>query len=112
MTPKQASALAFEMIHKFNKTYHSLSDALFTQSLKGFDHIIFEGAQGFFLDENFGTAPHNTWSTTTPKNALALCKRFGIPRSEVTIYGCMRTYATRHGAGPLPYEGDSRRASQ
>ena len=35
------SALTFEMLHKFN----TLTDDMFTQKLKGFEHIIFEGAQ-------------------------------------------------------------------
>lgn len=65
-------------------------------------HTVFEGAQGFVLDENFGFNPHTTWSTTTPSNARELCRMAGIePRS----IGVLRSYATRHGAGPLPHEG-------
>lgn len=66
-------------------------------------HTIFEGAQGFVLDENFGFNPHTTWSTTTPSNARALLRTAGVER--VRAIGCLRTYATRHGAGPLPGEG-------
>lgn len=65
-------------------------------------HTVFEGAQGFWLDESFGFQPHTTWSTTTPANARELARAAGIER--VRTVGCTRTYATRHGAGPLPGE--------
>ena len=63
---------------------------------------LFEGAQGFWLDECFGFQPHTTWSTTTPANARALARKAGI--TDVRTIGCLRTYATRHGAGPFPGE--------
>ncbi|GAA1876308.1 adenylosuccinate synthetase [Myceligenerans crystallogenes] len=69
----------------------------------GEGHTVFEGAQGFWLDECFGFQPHTTWSTTTPANARALARAAGI--DQVRTIGCTRTYATRHGAGPLPGEG-------
>ncbi|MDR2566302.1 MAG: adenylosuccinate synthetase [Bifidobacteriaceae bacterium] len=69
----------------------------------GAGRTIFEGAQGFWLDQNFGFQPHTTWSTTTPAPARRLCRQAGI--GDVTAIGCVRTYATRHGAGPLPAEG-------
>ena len=66
-------------------------------------HTVFEGAQGFVLDENFGFNPHTTWSTTTPANARKLLRDAGV--DNVRAIGCLRTYATRHGNGPLPLEG-------
>ena len=69
----------------------------------GRGHTIFEGAQGLWLDENYGTSPHTTWSTTTPANARRLARAAGI--GDVVTIGCLRTYATRHGAGPFPHEG-------
>lgn len=63
---------------------------------------VFEGAQGLLLDEQFGTAPHNTWTNTTFENA----ERYlldGFPGAIHKI-GCFRTYFTRHGAGPFPTE--------
>lgn len=67
-------------------------------------HTIFEGAQGFMLDENFGFAPHTTWSTTTPSNARELLRAAGV--QDVRAIGAIRSYATRHGAGPLPHDGE------
>lgn len=64
--------------------------------------VVMEGAQGFWLDENFGFHPHTTWSTTTPANARQLCREAGV---EASVVGVLRTYATRHGQGPFPGEG-------
>jgi len=64
-------------------------------------HIVFEGAQGVLLDENWGFHPHTTWSTCTFENARRLLQG----RTPSTEYlGVLRCFATRHGAGPLPTE--------
>jgi adenylosuccinate synthase len=63
--------------------------------------VIFEGAQGVLLDENFGFHPHTTWSTTTFKNAYDLLQDHA---DEQTRVGVIRTHMTRHGAGPLVTE--------
>jgi adenylosuccinate synthase len=63
--------------------------------------IVFEGAQGVLLDENYGFHPHTTWSTTTTKNALLMLEEAEITERPVTV-GITRSYMTRHGAGPFP----------
>lgn len=65
---------------------------------------VFEGAQGVLLDESWGFPPYNTWTNTTPANALTLLEEAGVPRSQTTVYGLTRSYATRHGPGPFPTE--------
>ena len=65
--------------------------------------IIFEGAQGVLLDENYGFAPYTTWSTTTFSNADTLIQEHAYP-GEVIRLGLLRAYGTRHGAGPFPTE--------
>lgn len=65
--------------------------------------VVFEGAQGVLLDERHGFHPHTTWSTCTSANARRLVRDFA-PRAEVETIGVLRTYAVRHGAGPLPTE--------
>lgn len=62
--------------------------------------IIFEGAQGVLLDERAEFLPHNTWSKTTLENADALLDEWKYKGERVRI-GCIRSYMTRHGAGPL-----------
>jgi adenylosuccinate synthase len=65
--------------------------------------VVFEGAQGVLLDEWRGFHPYTTWSTCTFDNALALLRDARELR-EVTRLGVLRTYATRHGPGPMPTE--------
>jgi adenylosuccinate synthase len=64
---------------------------------------IFEGAQGVLLDEDYGFAPYNTWSKTTPLNA----RSFTGDAVPTTVVGVTRTYLTRHGPGPLVTEDNS-----
>ncbi len=99
---RQAQSRTGQQLDTMTQVLHPVShDELLDQLGRG--HTIFEGAQGFWLDENFGFQPHTTWSTTTPANARRLAREAGI--DDVTTVGCLRTYATRHGAGPLPGEG-------
>lgn len=69
-------------------------DSGFTSRLLGEGPCVFEGAQGVLLDEWLGWHPHTTWSTTTFANVSALCPSF-------RRVGVVRTYTTRHGAGPF-----------
>lgn len=68
--------------------------------------VVFEGAQGVLLDENLGLHPHTTWSTTTFANAEMLLSEAGRGGSAARI-GVVRTYTTRHGAGPLVSEDEN-----
>lgn len=70
------------------------------------DHAIFEGAQGVLLDADAGFHPFTTWSRCTAANATDLLQQLA-PNSSVTQIGVMRSYAVRHGPGPLPTETDS-----
>ena len=63
--------------------------------------VVFEGAQGVLLDEWRGFHPYTTWSTCTFDNALELVREWG---GEAHRLGVVRSYATRHGAGPFPTE--------
>jgi adenylosuccinate synthase len=65
--------------------------------------VIFEGAQGVLLDAEAGFHPYTTWSRCTAENALNLIKEMA-PDSSVFQVGVMRSYAVRHGPGPLPTE--------
>ncbi len=64
--------------------------------------IMFEGAQGTFLDIDHGTYPFVTSSNTI---AGAACVGSGYgPRHLNYILGITKAYATRVGAGPFPTE--------
>lgn len=64
--------------------------------------VIFEGAQGLLLDQALGTFPHVTRSHTGLTNVVALAAELGI--DDIEVFYTMRSYVTRHGAGPLPHE--------
>jgi adenylosuccinate synthase len=64
--------------------------------------IIFEGAQGLMLDQNCRWFPHVTRSHTGLKNVIDLIKN--VADKKLTVFYVTRSYFTRHGAGPLPYE--------
>jgi adenylosuccinate synthase len=68
---------------------------------KGAD-ILFEGAQGTFLDIDHGTYPFVTSSNTTSGGA---CTGSGVPPNRMDrVVGVMKAYSTRVGEGPLPTE--------
>ena len=64
--------------------------------------IMFEGAQGSFLDIDHGTYPFVTSSNTV---AAAASTGTGVgPRNLDYILGIVKAYTTRVGAGPFPTE--------
>lgn len=65
--------------------------------------VLFEGAQGVLLDQNFGFYPHTTWTDTTAANAMKLLTESDYVESKLKL-GVIRTYSTRHGAGPFVTE--------
>ena len=65
-------------------------------------NVLFEGAQGSMLDIDHGTYPFVTSSSTVVGNAAA---GSGIsPLCLDDVYGVMKAYTTRVGAGPFPTE--------
>ena len=64
--------------------------------------MLFEGAQGTFLDIDHGTYPFVTSSNTTAGGA---CTGTGVPPHRMDrVVGVMKAYTTRVGEGPLPTE--------
>ena len=64
--------------------------------------ILFEGAQGTFLDIDFGTYPFVTSSSATSGGAAI---GTGVPPSKLEkIVGVAKAYTTRVGEGPFPTE--------
>lgn len=65
-------------------------------------HLLFEGAQGTFLDIDHGTYPYVTSSNTTAGGA---CTGSGVPPHRIQrVLGVMKAYTTRVGEGPFPTE--------
>lgn len=64
--------------------------------------ILCEGAQGTMLDVDFGSYPFVTSSNTICAGA---CAGLGIGPNKIgNVYGIMKAYCTRVGAGPFPTE--------
>ena len=65
-------------------------------------NVIFEGAQGTFLDIDHGTYPFVTSSNTLSGGA---CTGSGIGPTHITdVLGIVKAYTTRVGSGPFPTE--------
>lgn len=66
--------------------------------------ILFEGAQGAYLDVDFGTYPFVTSSNTSSAGA---CTGTGVPPHKIDrIIGVCKAYTTRVGAGPFVTEDE------
>ena len=75
---------------------------LLHEAMRRGEDILFEGAQGTFLDIDHGTYPFVTSSNTTAGGA---CTGSGIaPNKMDRVIGVMKAYTTRVGEGPLPTE--------
>jgi adenylosuccinate synthase len=71
-------------------------------AIKAGRNILFEGAQGTFLDLDHGTYPYVTSSNTTAGGA---CTGTGVPPHRIDrVIGVMKAYTTRVGEGPFPTE--------
>ncbi len=78
------------------------TEALVQAAYRNGDRILFEGAQGTFLDLDSGTYPYVTSSHPISGGA---CLGTGIgPRAIDSVLGVAKAYTTRVGAGPFPTE--------
>lgn len=70
--------------------------------------VLFEGAQGTFLDVDFGTYPYVTSSSTIAGGA---CTGLGVGPDKVgKVILVAKAYTTRVGNGPFPTEFDPKMA--
>lgn len=90
---RYAQYLAPHVTHVEDKIHKALE--------KG-ENVLFEGAQGTFLDTSMGTYPYVTSSSTL---AGGICTGSGIGPSHIDhTVGVIKAYTTRVGHGPLPSE--------
>lgn len=104
-----AEKMNYEEMHKKYSQYADtlkpfISDVeeIIHQAIENKENVLFEGAQGTFLDISLGTYPYVTSSHTI---AGGICAGAGVgpTRIDHTI-GVMKAYTTRVGNGPLPSE--------
>ena len=87
---------------KFLKPFVQNTVVLLHNAMREQADILFEGAQGTFLDIDHGTYPFVTSSNTTAGGA---CTGSGVPPHRMDrVVGVMKAYTTRVGEGPLPTE--------
>ncbi len=66
------------------------------------ENVLFEGAQGTFLDIDFGTYPYVTSSHPI---SGGVCTGIGIGPTKIDrVVGVVKAYSTRVGGGPFPTE--------
>ncbi|MBT3375528.1 MAG: adenylosuccinate synthase [Lentisphaerae bacterium] len=74
------------------------------RAAKAGKEVLFEGAQGMWLDVDFGTYPFVTSSNTT---SGAACTGGGLAPCRIDhVVGVAKAYTTRVGRGPFPTELD------
>ncbi|MSU62470.1 MAG: adenylosuccinate synthase [Pedosphaera sp.] len=104
-----AKPLSFKKVYE---TYRDAADALrpfvantvvrLHEATVSGANVLFEGAQGTFLDIDHGTYPFVTSSNTTAGGA---CTGSGVPPNRMDrVVAVMKAYTTRVGEGPLPSE--------
>jgi adenylosuccinate synthase len=75
---------------------------LVSEAVQANKRVLFEGAQGSFLDLDSGTYPYVTSSHPIAGGA---CLGTGIgPRAILNVLGVCKAYTTRVGGGPFPTE--------
>jgi adenylosuccinate synthase len=84
------------------KRYICNTPVLLNEAIGRKKDILFEGAQGTFLDIDFGTYPFVTSSSATAGGA---CVGTGVPPIKIDkVIGVAKAYTTRVGEGPFPAE--------
>jgi adenylosuccinate synthase len=79
---------------------------LLERALREGKSVLFEGAQGTFLDLDHGTYPYVTSSNCV---AGAACTGAGVGPSQIDrVLGISKAYLTRVGGGPFPTEDHGR----
>lgn len=87
------------------RPYSRPATRLLYEANKRGERILFEGAQGTFLDVDHGTYPFVTSSNTVAGSA---CAGAGVGPTVITdVIGIAKAYCTRVGSGPFPTELDN-----
>jgi adenylosuccinate synthase len=108
LTKEQCLELSNKLIQSYNRLTKELGvvvsdveEQIRFLLRQGVD-VLFEGAQGTFLDVSHGDYPYCTSSHTTAAAAATYC---GFPANEIQkVIMVTKPYITRVGNGPLDYE--------
>lgn len=87
---------------KLLRKYSADTVSFLHKKVEGDKKILFEGAQGTYLDIDHGTYPYVTSSNTISGN---IASGTGVPPTSINyILGICKAYTTRVGEGPFPTE--------
>ncbi|MEM1282473.1 MAG: adenylosuccinate synthase [Chlamydiota bacterium] len=92
----------YEQYGEYLSTYVAPVEQMVHDAIANNENILFEGAQGTFLDSTLGTYPFVT-SSSTLAGGIAVGSGVGPSHIDHTI-GVIKAYTTRVGNGPLPSE--------
>jgi adenylosuccinate synthase len=104
MQPLALEAVVQEKLAQFEHLRQVVREpfGLIQEALDRNATIVLEGAQGALLDNDWGTYPYVTASTTISGGAAA---GLGIAPSAIQrVIGVAKAYTSRVGAGPMPTE--------
>lgn len=102
--PLDFDAVKDQMLSAYEQVKQTAREpfGLVQETLKRGGSILLEGAQGALLDNDWGTYPFCTASTTLAGGASA---GLGLPPHAIQrVIGVVKAYQTRVGAGPMPTE--------
>jgi len=103
--PKIDVGKLFETAAEFGRQLEPYVDHtghILDEALRSGKNVLFEGAQGTFLDIDHGTYPYVTSSNCV---AGAVCAGSGVGPTRIDrVLGITKAYTTRVGGGPFPTE--------
>lgn len=92
----------FEKYRKFIAPYVAETFGILNDAIDKNQDVLFEGAQGMFLDNDWGTYPFVTASTIV---SGGVGHGSGVaPQKIKNVIGIAKAYTTRVGGGPFPTE--------
>ncbi len=104
--------LSYQSLYKTYSRYRSFlkpficnTSLLLDKAHQKRKHVLFEGAQGTFLDVDHGTYPYVTSSNASAGGAIT---GSGVSPARIDyVIGVVKAYTTRVGEGPFPTEFSS-----
>ncbi len=100
----------FSRLAKIVKPYIAKTTNILNDAHKKSQNILFEGAQGYFLDIDAGTYP---FVTSSNPGVVGVWRSFDFhPQNINHVIGITKAYTTRVGSGPMPTTMEEKTAAQ
>lgn len=104
-----AQPLSFDEIYEQYRRYAERlapmireTEPMVAEAIERNHRVLLEGAQGSLLDVDFGTYPYVTSSSVIAAGAFS---GLGLSPTKIDyVFGVVKAYTTRVGAGPMPTE--------